>query len=593
MGWLALAGGVIGGLGSYLGGSKQASAQDALNKHAGEVNVQSFNTPWGPSTDYRGYGMQHALDLMKGYGPTDQGNGGPFSYPGGTPQAAPAPTGGGGGGGGNRGTGAFNPTGSDRYGGTGSGQTNFSGASGSTDLIQSALNARATGGSAYYQPAQDYTTSLLNGQETNGYRAAAAEGFQNFSDPELQRFESMLWGDTPGFLNSGPATSSLQAGGGFGGGNYQTPVGPVDTASYVKKILASQYDPNNPALAGMRDAATRKIKQDFYEKEIPGVTNEAQASGLYGGSTYANALAQSSGRFATSLGDTVSQMQYQDYLNWQNQVNNALGVGAGLDEAAGHDAAQVAASANSASASYQASLADNASREKLARLSALQGAISQGGSERQFAAAGLASIGDSFSTDQRAALGAVPELSGLDIRDLSAAGAMSQASDQNRLTARGQDFSRATSERGQDWQRAAEERGQDTSKAVAGIASRTQMSIAQQQIALQQQAFDFQKAQYEHEVPWQDLMHYSDVINAASGGYGSSQQIGYDRRSGAPVITGPNPFAQGISGAIGGYYVGQGIGQGINAGANYSPQGGVLAGYHGPVGGQPGAYPTG
>lgn len=595
MSWVAVAiggGAVVGAVASGANAKTQANAINKANKGAGEVNVVSENTPWGPSTDYRGFMMQHGLDLLKGYGPTDQGNGGPFSYSTPTSNAAAA---GGGGGGGGRGAapGGFQP--GDRFGGGASGNTNFSGVSDTTSQVQGDLTRRAEGGSAYYQPVQDYTTALLNGQDPNAYRSGAYDNFQNFSDPDLRRFEDMLFaGQTPGSPGAGgPATSSLQAGGGFGGGNYQAPVGPADTAAFVKKALAAQYDPNNPAFAGMREAATRQIKRDFYEKEIPGVTNAAQANGLYGSSAYADQLAQTSGRFATSLGDTISQMQYQDYLTFLNQQNQALQAGTALDVGAGNNAAEVASSANSASASYQSALANNAQRMQEARLQALQSAIGQGGSEKQFVAAGLAGIGDSYSRDQQGAMGAVPELSGLDIRDLAAAGQMSQASDQQRLGARSQDFTRATSERGQDWQRAAEERGQDTNKSIAGMQVNAQRSVANAQLQLARDQFNFQQAQYQHQVPWEDLMRFSDVVNSASGGYGSTRQYGYDRRSAAPQVGGPSPWAQAISGGISGAYVGSQIANAWGGGSGYSPSGGVLAGYSGPVGGQPGAYPTG
>lgn len=579
MGWGALIGGVVAGAGSYLSAQKANSGRVTLGGtgHAGDVNVVNEQTPWGPSTDYRGFMMQHGLDLLKGYGPTDQGNGGPFQY---TPPAADAGAGGGGGGGRGGGggggrSGAFQP--GARFGGDASGNTDFSGVSNMTNRVQGDLSRRAEAGSAYYKPVQDYTTALLNGEDPNAYRSGAYQNLQDFSDPDLRRFEDMLFaGQTPGSPGAGgPATSSLQAGGGFGGGNYQQPAGPVDVAGYANKMLSGSYDPNNPALAGMRDAATRQIKRDFYEKEIPGVTNAAQANGLYGSSTYANALAQTSGRFATSLGDTISQMQYQDYQSYLNQVNQALQAGTSLDVAAGNNAAEVASSANSASASYQSALANNAQRDREARLSALQSAIAQGGSEKQFVAAGLAGIGDSYSRDQQGAMGAVPELSGLDIRDLSAAGAMSQQSDQQRLGARNQDFTRATSERGQDWQRAAEERGQDTQRGIAGM----QAGVARSQLQLARDQFNFQQAQYEHQSPWTDLMQFSDVINSASAGYGSTRQYGYDNRSASPTVGQANPWAQAISGGIGGAYVGQNIANAWGGGGGYSPPGGVLAPY--------------
>ena len=104
---------------------------------------------------------------------------------------------------------------------------------------------------------------------------------------------------------------------------------------------------------------------------------------------------------------------------------------------------------------------------------------------------------------------------------------------------------------------------------------------------------EYDYSQYQHQVPWEDLMRFSDVVNSASGGYGSTRQYGYDRRSAAPQVGGPSPWAQAISGGISGAYVGSQIANAWGGGSGYSPSGGVLAGYSGPVGGQPGAYPTG
>jgi hypothetical protein len=137
----------------------------------------------------------------------------------------------------------------------------------------------------------------------------------------------------------------------------------------------------------------------------------------------------------------------------------------------------------------------------------LGGAVGQGVGLTQFGLGGQAGLASGLSADQMMALGMVPDLSGLPMRDMAAAFGPNFQLDQ---------------------------------------------------LANQRQQQGQANSRYQQQLPWQNLMMYSDIINSMSGGYGTSS--GLDQRGQQPYAS--NPWTQAALGGLAGWFSG-----GQNAGA--------------------------
>lgn len=540
MSWMTGAiGAAVGAKAGYRNAKEHNKYAKKVNEVAGKVDLTTKNDPWGPSSDHRTQLMDRARDL------TDARSAAPaqpamVQRPDGrwvknTAPGAPA-----GGGGRARGGGG---------GGGGGGTTNEKPTNSRTNQLADALAGRANDGHVLYDPANNYVQDTLGGADRNAYRAEAAEKFGNLSDENLDRYMDMLFdeyesgsGARSAGSAKGIAAYSATAGPGGAAGtfqpnNYEPPVG---AAEEIKAILAGKYlNEGNPYRDELIDAITKRTRQEFAEDVIPGINSEFAGASRFGSNAWQEAMAKGSGRLADSLGGTVAQVQSDDYNARMADVMGALGMGTSYDVAAMDDntrrylaAQDAAARSASASAGAGAAGADIASRERMALLSSLGGAVGLSAGLTQAGAAGLADIGADYSADQRFALGSVPDLTGLDVRDLSAAGGFSL------------DIDRAASE---------------------DRARRAAASNAAGGLGLQRQMFDFEKYRYGQDAPWNDLGRYGDIVAAMSGGYGSEQLTGTDFRS-QPIVPRVDQQGQMLSGALAGWSAGSSMGGGMGGG---------------------------
>lgn len=530
MAWAAaLAGAALG----YMGDRQQAKAA----KGAGNVELTNRTLPWEPSDAYRKFGMEHAYNLMGGgwderqvpFGPggqqtrtqrTPTGIPVPGAPSGGSdmvqrPDGRMVPTGGG------------RPARPGRGGGGGGGTPGFSGVSPETSRLLGDMTGRAEGGHELYDPSNAFVRNLLAGGEPNAYRAEAFRDLDEFNDPDLDRFKAMLFaGEMPGTLagagvglgGTGRSSSGIGGGGGGGGGANQADL--VGVRQYLADILAGKdLEAENPYRQSMIDATTRDITRKFKEETIPGINAEYTGAGRFGGKLYSDTLAKSAREFTGELGDTIGGINYSEYEARKADQANAAGLGTQYDLGVMDQAASAGASRAASAAAAEAARRDSEDRMSLARMGALQDAIGMGVGMRQFGLGGMSSLAGLYSDDQMGALGLVPELSGLDIRDLSAAGGLSLGADQNRI---GMEDIR--------------QRGRDAA-ASRGIARSAQ---------------DWEKERYFREEPWLNSMRYMDLINAASGPYGVERTSGFDKRTQAPYAA--NPWGNALAGGLAGWY---------------------------------------
>jgi len=508
MAWI---GAVAGAIGSYY--SAQAANQPRTT--SGEVNMNTERTPGLGSDIYRAAAQRRAYELMGGGYTAGQSadsnrfgravapspNGILTGYQGtGAPGGAPGT---GGGGGGRRGGG----------GGAGGGGPISSG----TQAAINALGSRATAGSPYYKPAQDATTGILTGNDPNAYRAETFDRLSTLSDPDLERFKQMLFaGETPGSGGAGGYGSF--AGGGGGGQPAQMPVG---AAAYIKEILGGKYlDQGNPYTQQLVDNTNADISKAYTNTVVPGVNNTFTGAGRYGSGAYAKAQADASGQFTKELGAADSTLRANDWNSRMQDVMQALGYGTSLDQNAADNATSRANAASAAGASAYGS----SQQASVAKMQTLLQAIGQGEDLSKFGLSGMAGLSSDYSKDYISALGLTPELSGMDIRDLSAWSGAGLNADQIRQ---------------------------------ADAASRRSTGV-------QRADLNFRQQQYYHDLPMGDLARYMDIINAASGGYGNEHQYGTNQSSGPGA--GVSPWGQALAGGIGGYYAARNYNSGTGTG---------------------------
>lgn len=490
MGWVTAIGAVAGAYGSH----QQAKAARAGSKNAGQVNINRNQTPWEPSQGYREAGMARAAQLL---GRT------PFWE---QQQPQQGSRRGGRRGGGRGGGGAQQP--------------------GMTDQLLRGLSDRAQGGHVLYDPANQFVQGTMAGDDQNPYRQDIYGDLQGYSPDRINAFQDrLLGGDLEGLFGDGGQSSGR--GGGYGGGvavqqvNFD-PEDPVGAARYAREILDGKYlNEGNPYSSRMIDAITNRSRQEFQDTVVPGLATDAIGSGMFSSGVFANALANAQNQHGRDLNDTVSGVLYQDYNNRMGDVMGALDIGAGLDTASWNNQTQLMAenmagnrAAQGASASYAAAGADRDSRERMAQLDAMVELLGMGSQAEQFGLAGRMGLAQGFSDDQMGALGSVGELSGLGLRDYGMALDASQRRDE---------FNQR-----RDSERAANSRYRDER--------------------------DYNRRMQQHNQGFLDAAAYADLINAMSGGYGNTSEIGYDQRGVSPSNI--SPTAQAISGALGGAYAG-------------------------------------
>jgi len=420
-----------------------------------------------------------------------------------------------------------------------------------TRSLLDSLNQRATGGGDLQGAGSQFIQNLLGGNDPNAYRGEEAGMMRDLSggNENLDRYMEMLFsGQMPGSPEGGGGGYGSSYRGGYGGGGGGgAGAEPVGAAAYIKEILEGKFlGEENPFMQQRLDAMTRDLKDQFTDVKIPGVNDEFAGMGRYGSGAFSSALAQTGGEYADSLADMVGNAQYQDYSDRMADYQNALGLGAQMDMSAADRAAQLQAAGMSAGAARYQADQERQSRESLARMQALQGAIGMDIGLGEFGASGMSGLAGMYSGDQMSALGMAPEIGNMDLGAYELAGQFGLGGDQNLLGGQGlQD----------DWQMGL--LGLNEQQQARLSQERAQAAAQRAAQRAQQQRFNWERYRYGREAPWNDLARFSDVINSMSGGYGTTREEGMDLRSQQPYSG--SPIAQGIAGGIGGWQIGQGL----------------------------------
>lgn len=463
-------GAVLGAGGSYL----DAEAAKKAGRNAGRVDISSSRNPWDP-------GEEFILDAL-GRGRNLMDRGRPGS-----------------GGGRGRGSGG---------GGVGGG--------GVPQQYRSAANAdslaaRAERGHPLYGASNNYVAGTLGGDgaDANAYRSRAGDMFGNMNNENLDSLLEMLTGRGAG---RGGFGGGVGGGRGVAGGRSAAgaSAGPVGAAEFIKDILGEKYLTESPHSQAVIEAANRRVMDDFSSKVIPGVNTKYAGAGALGSEAWNEALRRSTGAVTDSLADNASSVLYRDYNDRMGDLMDALGLGTQLDMHAADDATRRAGIASSAGSAADA----NATRMEIARLGALSDAVGSSVDLTKTGALGMAGLADMMSGDQRYALSMVPDLTGMDIRDLESAFGANFGIDQLGL----------------------EDRKLDSANRNAG-ADRS-----------------WRRHVYENEAPWNDLLRYGDLVGSLTGPYGDSREMGLDARNVSPY-TG-SPLGQGVAGGLAGWAMG-------------------------------------
>lgn len=559
MSWIAVGVGVGTAVTGYVSANQTNRQNARAQRGAGEVNTTTTNTPYGPSEPYRNAAAQAAHEQLFGNGAGINQSSYPMPYAMPGQSAAPAtPARGGraaGGGGGGRATGGtyggytaaqlqadpslVNKLGASARqkwqaaqgggaGGGGAAQQPFNGTSGATTQITNAAVAQAQRqqDNPLVQAAINYSTQTLAGNDQNAYRSEAADMLRSQDDPYLQRYLEELFGSDTGLgggnsaeYNQG-ARNQVRAYSATGGpGGYEVPiyssVGPVGVERSLRDLLAGG---DSPAMQAMKDSIRRQAEES-YNEQLRQRRLEASGSGMYGGTGQLTDENYALGRMGAGIADANAGL-------YGNLYAQALGLGTQYDIAAQDRAAQERISGNNASAASGAASAELASRERMARLGALGDAVGMSLQQGQFRTSGMGTIGNSFSEDQRAALGGANQTNNLGMSGWGTAGGISTAADANRNAYLNSQNDLA--------------------------AARAAASVGRMNAQLGQQQLNFDTYRYNDNRNLQQLAAYTDIINGNYGAYGSQTTTGTDRRnvSPAPYIS---PVGQAISGGVAGY----------------------------------------
>jgi hypothetical protein len=405
---------------------------------------------------------------------------------------------------------------------------------------------RASAGSPLYGTANDFIQNQLTGGENNPYRAETAGMVRDVTnDPDLRRFIDELWaGNTPGAGSGGNILTASAARGGVGlqngisgaPGSGYTPES-TGSAAALRQLIAGGDAPGQQAVI---DAITRQSGEAFNER-MRAVKAQGAGTGMFGSTPFEQSAAQAERQYGQDVTDRMSNERMTNY-------RQALGLGTQFDISAADRAAQEAMAANANRASGAANSAALAQQGELARMGMLSNAIGMQQGGRQFQAQGMGNLAGLYSADNNYSLGAVPDISGLDLRDMGAAAQFSGGLDQNR----------------NQW-------GGIQSGERVGLAN---ASNARSSINLQRDMF------YD---PLSRLGQYTNILGGASGDYGNTFSSGSGTQS---IPFGGSPWASAASGAISGYQAGQQIQGDWNAshpatGNNVGANGGYI--YNGGV----------
>jgi hypothetical protein len=519
-----------------VGGAYSATQQSKAAKQAAKSKWESTSEPWGPTRDARTTGINAANDLWSQY--NNSWKQGP-QFGSAATNGAPAAT-----------TGAATG-GKKKRKGKGGGAGGGGKQQGISGQMAGALRDRATGGHELYAPANQAATGLLAGQNElrdeganmmrgfgqegfNPYLDEAGQRFDEFENPYLKRFieEELGFGDGSGGGGGGSSSrsrpiysgGSIQWAGNQGGENGDM----VGAKKYLQDALdADPYAADNPAMQKMIDSASRRMREEYMETVVPGITSEWAGVGRYGGGLYADAQAQATGRFTNSLGDMIGSAEFQAYQDAMARRQENLGLATSYDLGAMNDATQRAGQGSSGAASAAAAQAA-ADRDRQQMLFQAIGAYGDdqrfgaGGlmdaagllnNAQQFGSSGIMGAADMFSRDQLGALGLIPAISGMDVRDMEAAFGAGNAMDQT------------------------------------GIA-RSGLGIQRQGLNLQAQQQRWAQDRANRAEPFEQLARFGDLTNTFGGGYGT--QSGYGQG-------GYNPGPGTAGGAMGGAMAGLGI----------------------------------
>lgn len=557
MSWVAVAVGVGSAAAGAYGSSQSASAARNASRGAGQVDITHTADPGlgsaGARTDIYSRARDLAVNPTQTFDQWNQARGGGGAGGGGAAggkvpagmrrnrqgKLVPARGGAGGGGGGAPAAPAFN------------------GVSAETDRVRNAMIARAEAGNPLYGTAEDYTSRTLGGDDQNAYRRETFDAMRDVGDPDLDRLKEYLFGQLQGGGGDGLTSGSggwtgRSVGGGGGGGGGE---GPVGAAAYIKAMLDEQYGENpflDQSIADANDDAMRA----FASQVIPGLNSEYAGAGMFGSSMYQNALAQTGEAQTRGLAKESNARRAADYDSWQARRMNALGLGTEYDMNAENASASRAGSAAS-SASARDAL--DLQRQGML-LDSLGGAVGRGVDLREFGLGGMGALAGDFSSDQQFALGGVPEITGLGLRDWGAAGDLSLGADQNRS----------------QFQLGRED-----------IAARR--ASANQANRLAQQAFNFDVFRDERGFPMANMGGAADIIARLTDPYATTREFGTDRRSQSPYLGSPTgeAIAGGLGAGLTGYQLAQmyqrgGGGGGSSVGLTQGsvPYGGGSSGYY-------------
>jgi hypothetical protein len=287
---------------------------------------------------------------------------------------------------------------------------------------------------------------------------------------------------------------------------------------YIKEMLDGKYlDPDNPQLAAYNEMQQRQLQEQFENSVLPGLQDRYGGNGRLGSNAFSEGIGNATGQYAQASGDMLTDIYYQDYNNRMGDIMQAMGYGTDLDIAGMNNAtsrAGIAASSGTAQAQMQ-------NQYNMALLDQLGGAVGLSSGLTGLGAQGMGALSEGFSNDQQFALGMVPDLTGLDIRDMESAFGANLALDQGRASERASNRSR-----------------------------------------------QFQREQWESQLPWQDLNNYMNIVNGVSGMYGTTTESGTDGRGYAPQNNAPDPWAQALAGGLAGY----GMGSQFKSGSQGQPE---------------------
>jgi|HubBroStandDraft_4_1064222.scaffolds.fasta_scaffold00136_14 hypothetical protein len=605
-------GGLLGGI---LGGAAGASSASSNNANAGHENMTTTTTqsPYGAASPYINEILSLGLsDLGPGSaawgGTTPQGEGTPsYGGPGGVslPQTTPLPDDPGGalnhpvvGGGGimnnqnggivNGGTGVYAdsaaapnnpyamsaPSGGSPGGGVStSGVSNGLGLTGVSSSDEAAIQALMSQGQGItnnplYSTDEGYINSLTSGGNPNSENAAAfsaASQLESTGNPALDQYISELFsGTTPGSSGPNPYMVNANAvGGGGGGGTFVelTPqqIDPTisNEASFIEKELGQNAYTANPAMNQEIAAATKSITDTMQQQTIPGITSAAVGSGLMGGSSWQNAMAQAANQESQNLGNTIGNLYGQDYTTQAANQMQAASIGAQINENQASNASQLAgeeaaagtaagASERAAALNYQLGMASLYQQGQLANSSDLESAIGLQGNIQQNALGQMGSLAQAYGNQQTAAAGLAPELAMMPSSIYNEAGTLSEGASRNAVSAQ-----------------------QAADQLKASLAS-----TAAQRSAINLQAQEFYN-------PMTQLTDYSNIVHNLTGNLGSTTS----NTQGTNFIGTPQQSVagQGLAGALGGMNLGNMLGgalgggnsssNGINIGQDSNPSG--------------------